>query len=153
VAGDDAVDLGDGHVDAVFHPSAFRDHRALHRPRRVDPELPLGARLGVRRRSNREGERPDTEHREPLPSAHRLTSSCVTWDQDWPFIWVGYDAHLASHLNSLAHLQHVWARYPGIEWPVRYYGPPGVSRQRGGRRRARAGAREERRTGRAAPPA
>jgi cystathionine beta-lyase family protein involved in aluminum resistance len=45
VAGHGPVDLGDGEIDAVLHAGAFRQHRALHRPRGVEAQLALGARL------------------------------------------------------------------------------------------------------------
>src|SRR5260370_6370016 len=38
IAGDHAAGLRNGHVEAVLHAGAFRDHRALHRPRGVDAE-------------------------------------------------------------------------------------------------------------------
>src|SRR6185369_11307821 len=47
VAPDDSIGLGYREVDPVLHPRAFGEHRALHRPRCVDPELALGALLGV----------------------------------------------------------------------------------------------------------
>src|SRR4030095_13314434 len=38
-----AVGLGHGEIDAVLHAGAFRQHRALHRPGRVEAQLALGA--------------------------------------------------------------------------------------------------------------
>ena len=46
VAGDGAVDFRHREVDAVLHAGALGQHRALHRPRRVEAQLALGARLG-----------------------------------------------------------------------------------------------------------
>src|SRR5207245_1832735 len=39
IPGDGPVDLRDGEVHAVLHAGAFRQHRALHRPRRVEATL------------------------------------------------------------------------------------------------------------------
>jgi hypothetical protein len=46
-ARDYAVDLRHREVDTVLHARAFREHRALHRPRGVQTQLTLGALLGV----------------------------------------------------------------------------------------------------------
>src|SRR6267143_2142559 len=46
-ARDHAADLRDREFHAVLHPRTFREHRALHRPRRVEAKLTLGALLGI----------------------------------------------------------------------------------------------------------
>src|SRR5262249_32275575 len=46
-ARDHAAGLGHRAVDAVLHACAFRQHRALHRPRGVETKLALRALLGV----------------------------------------------------------------------------------------------------------
>ena len=48
VPGDGASGLGDGEVDAVLHAGALGQHRALHRPRRVQAQLAFWALLGMR---------------------------------------------------------------------------------------------------------
>src|SRR5262249_3449321 len=47
IAGDDTLYPGHGEIDAVLHAGAFRQHRALHGPRRVQTQLALRTLLGV----------------------------------------------------------------------------------------------------------
>src|SRR4029077_18139904 len=68
----DSAGLGHRHVDAVLHPGALGNHRALHRPRGVDAKLALRALLGGRVHGDRQSQHRAQEDSEPHPSAHSV---------------------------------------------------------------------------------